>query len=74
MDPGEFAEAAARAGDAVIAPSTRPSVVREGWVQKEGHFFKTWKRRWLVIFDDMRMLYFTGKDCNSKVLRFFPIV
>jgi transposase len=60
MEPSKFPDAARTGDAAIIAPNTQPSVVQQGWVRKEGHFFKTWKRRWLVIFDDMRMMYFTG--------------
>eukprot|EP00494_Astrolonche_serrata_P031501 UN31770 len=36
-------------------------IVKQGWLKKQGYKFKTWKRRWCVLFDDGRFNYFTSK-------------
>eukprot|EP01125_Pyxidicula_operculata_P019295 TRINITY_DN698_c0_g1_i2.p1 TRINITY_DN698_c0_g1~~TRINITY_DN698_c0_g1_i2.p1 ORF type:complete len:1300 (+),score=335.10 TRINITY_DN698_c0_g1_i2:220-4119(+) len=37
---------------------------KEGFLTKEGHIIKTWKRRWFVLKGDT-LFYFTSQDCTQ---------
>lgn len=39
----------------------------EGWLEKEGHIFKTWKKRWCVLDKSSGTLcYFTDSSKTTK--------
>eukprot|EP01102_Stenamoeba_stenopodia_P022637 TRINITY_DN951_c0_g1_i1.p1 TRINITY_DN951_c0_g1~~TRINITY_DN951_c0_g1_i1.p1 ORF type:complete len:947 (-),score=412.22 TRINITY_DN951_c0_g1_i1:93-2933(-) len=37
---------------------------KAGWMSKQGHFFKTWKKRWFVL-KDKKLWYFATQTANS---------
>ena len=42
----------------------------EGWLEKQGTVFKTWKRRWCVLYKDgdeaMFFRYYTSEDKSTE--------
>jgi hypothetical protein len=52
---------------------TRPEQIErmEGWLEKQGHMFKTWKRRWVVLENQINanyylLSYFTDETKREK--------
>ena len=48
----------------------RPSVVRCGWLRKQGGFVKTWHSRWFVLRGDQ--LYYYKDEEETKALVRLP--
>jgi len=46
--------------------SQHGGVMRQGWLKKQGVKYKTWKRRWCVLFNDGCFKYFEDQDCNKQ--------
>lgn len=44
----------------------RPSVIRRGWLRKQGGFVKTWHSRWFVLRGDQ--LYYYKDEEETKAL------
>ena len=46
--------------------STVPGEVRKtGWLMKQGHLIKNWKRRWFVL-EDGYLAYYTDETCGAR--------
>ena len=46
--------------------SRAPPAVRGGWLYKEGHYAKTWKRRWFVVADGAAR-YYRAEDARKML-------
>ena len=46
--------------------SRAPPAVRGGWLHKEGHYAKTWKRRWFVVADGAAR-YYRAEDARKML-------
>ncbi len=49
-----------------IQRQERPSVIRCGWLRKQGGFVKTWHSRWFVLRGDQ--LYYYKDEEETKAL------
>lgn len=47
------------------AVSKGKKIVKEGYMQKEGKMFRTWRRRYFVLFQTGQMNYYQEKDLSE---------
>ncbi|KAH7828227.1 putative SH3 domain [Monocercomonoides exilis] len=50
--------------DGGVGASKKPAGPKEGWLTKQGHLVKNWKRRWFVLRDGV--LYYYGSKSDTK--------
>jgi predicted ester cyclase len=48
-----------------------PAAEMEGWLEKEGHTFKSWKRRYMVIGGEVEGVGNENSSCSSYVLSYY---
>lgn len=54
-------------GQAGMEIQGRPSVVRCGWLRKQGGFVKTWHSRWFVLRGDQLQYYKDEEETKALV-------
>ena len=45
--------------------SSDDEMVIAGWLDKEGHTFKTWKKRWFVLLKSGQLKYYADDSCAT---------